>query len=113
MTISIHVGDVGTALELTISQVRIVDDVEVKEPLDVSLATAMYVLLESPTGIVKRLTATFVTNGVDGIIEAVTEDGTIDEAGTWKMQGYIEFGVSKFHADKRNFSVVQPLVYTP
>ncbi len=113
MAISIHVGDVGTVFRLNIQDANGPEDhLGNKPPLDVSTATDMYILLESPVSLVKRLDAEFVTDGTDGEIQATTTAGTIDRAGTWRIQAQICFGATTFHSDKRNFNVIQALVYT-
>lgn len=114
MTVSIHVGDVGTVIRLEILDARGEVDVDGKKPpVNVSSATALYILLESPTGVVKRLMASLVNDGTDGLIQAETLEGTISESGAWKMQGLVEFGTKRFHAEKRNFAVVQALIFIP
>ena len=98
---TIHVNDVGTRFRVTIT--------EFGEHLDISAATSMKILLQDPEGNKKYLEGSFLTNGEDGIIEGVTEEGDIDIKGDWKMQGFVRFGTSSFHSDISTFNVLPSL----
>lgn len=79
---TVHVGDVGTPIRLTIKD-------EKGAVVDVSAATTKEITIESPHGEAAVHPAAFTTDGTDGKIEYVTVAGDIHEAGTWSRQGYV------------------------
>lgn len=94
----IHVGDVGTHLVVVFTSGSL------PEPVDT--ATTKEIWLEKPNGTTVSKTAAFVTDGTDGQIEYITIAGDIDQAGTWKIQGYVEMaGGGIFHSKKGTFIV--------
>ena len=80
------------------------DQNDVLQPLDVSSATGMFILLRDPDGIKKSLNAVLVSDGVDGLIHGFTQTGTIDKVGLWSMQGWVQFGTNAFHSSIHNFT---------
>jgi hypothetical protein len=102
MATTIHMNDIGTVLQVTVKKSG--------AALDVSSATDMTILLQDPSGTKKQLTASFSTDGTDGLIEAKTVDGTIDAVGIWGVQGWVEFGTDSFHTDSSTFEVLTSLL---
>lgn len=78
----IHVNDIGTALDLTIT--------ESGAAVDVSGVGAAQIKLRSPEGRVLTKTATFVTDGTDGKVRYTTQSGDLSAPGTWRWQGYLQ-----------------------
>lgn len=76
-----RVGDVGTVLRITVT--------EGGAPVDISSATTKQIKLRDPSGNVSTKTASFYSDGSDGIIQYTTVDGDLDEAGTWHLQAYL------------------------
>ena len=90
--LSIHVNDSTTV------QMVIVDELD--QPVDISDATTLEFLLESPDESVKVATGTLVTDGKDGAMQFVAIcDNKFDTAGTWKIQGHCVCGTGTFHTD--------------
>lgn len=93
----IHKNDIGTEFRCTIK-----DDESV---VDVSSVTLKQLLFKKPDGTVLTKTASFYTDGTDGIITYASIDGDLDQCGLWELQGYVEFGSTEFHSDIKNFMV--------
>jgi hypothetical protein len=94
----VHVDDVGTSLRCTIYD-------EDGEIVDLSDATELVIKLKSPSGVTSSKSASLYTDGTDGIIEYITEDGDIDEEGKWQLQGYVEVGGGHFSSSIHDFFV--------
>ena len=80
----IHLGDIGTSLQLEI--------VEDGVALDISTATSLKMRFQKPSGSTLDKDASFVTDGSDGLIRYVTVSGDLDEAGTWTRQAFMQIG---------------------
>ncbi len=98
----IHFGDIGTVFKVTIK-----DDSTV---VDISTASTKQIVLKKPSGEKLTKTANFLTDGSDGIITYTTISGDLDEAGMWKIQGYIVLsGGNTFYTDINAFKVYRNL----
>lgn len=94
-----HVGDIGTVFEL---EVRDQDGAVV----DISLATGLIILFESPAGVDKVKTAVLSGSGTDGKMRYVTVAGDLDEDGRWQIQGKVTFSAAQvFYTDIQSFTV--------
>ena len=101
----LHYNDIGTAFQVTIK-----DCVSgTATTLDISSASTTELILKSPSGVSKTKTATFATDGTDGVIEYVTVDGDLDEIGTWRLQAKIVIGSSTWRTDVGTFRVFENL----
>lgn len=95
----IQVGDVGTEIEMTLTDEGVV--------VNLSGATTLQILLTAPkSGTVKTLTAELVTDGTDGRIKAYTVSGTIDEEGNWYAQAYVVSPSWSGYSSKERFSAL-------
>lgn len=101
-----YMNDWGHLLKLTITE----DDATV----DISTATAKEIILKSPSGVSKTRTASFYTDGTDGILTYTTIDAVvgppavtadIDEVGEWEIQARVTFSSGKFHTTTAKFVV--------
>lgn len=94
----VHVGDVGTTVEVTITK----DD---GTALNISAATEKKIRFKSLTTIVKD--AAFVTDGSDGKLKyvTITADTVFARAGTWKVQGYVNLPSGKWSTDIASVTV--------
>lgn len=79
----IHLGDIGTLLEITVK------DADTKLAVDISTASTTEIKLRSPTGTNKTTTADFKTDGQDGILQYTTIVDDLDEEGIWELQAYV------------------------
>lgn len=98
----IHKGDIGTELELVIQE----DGVS----QDVSTATIKSMRFLKPSGGTLDVTATFTTDGTDGKIRYITQDGDLDESGTWSRQAFVAIGSWSGHSDKVEFKVYPNII---
>ena len=80
----IHEGDVGTSLELEV--------VEQGQALDIGAATNLVMRFQKPSGTTVDQTASFVTDGSDGLLRYVTQAGDLDESGWWTRQARFTLG---------------------
>jgi hypothetical protein len=92
-----HLGDIGFRLIATFVE----DGVDV----NISTATAKSIVLRSPAGIISTHSATFLTDGTDGIVYYATVSGDLDEVGIWKIQGIISIGGGTYHSNITSFKV--------
>ena len=104
MATIVHVGDIGTIFRLTI-----VD--EDGDAIDVSGATTKKIYFEKPdrTKIVR--TATFYTDGSDGIIQYAVVDGDLNKSGDWQVQGWVDLADGEFFSALGEFTV-RETIYT-
>lgn len=91
-------NNIGVAFKATIQ--------EDGAAVDVSTASTKQIKFTKPDGTVETKTATFVTDGTDGVIQYVTVDGDLDMTGGWKATGYVE-GLGGFtgHSTDHEFRV--------
>ncbi len=94
----IHVGDVGTAL-----RVKVVDQDD--NVVDVSTATTKQIILRGPDKVDRVFDASLYTDGTDGIIVYVTDDGDLNVPGRWRIQAFIAIGGGSWHTDDAVFKV--------
>lgn len=94
----IHVNDIGTVFKVTVKD-------ENDEIVDVSAATTRELLFRKPDGTILTKTALLVNTGTDGQIKYTTEDGDLDQHGSWSLQAYIDLGSSELHSDIHKFKV--------
>lgn len=94
----IHVGDKNVDFVVTI--------MEDCTAIDVSTATTLTIYLKKPSGETLTKTATFVTDGTDGLIHYQSVDGDLDESGVWKIQAQVDMGSgSSYHSIIKTFKV--------
>lgn len=119
----IHVGDVGTSLELQFMDYEDVDGAKTEiGPLDLAAdpPSEIYFYFQKPDGSVvsKTFGASEVellqadgdtAPGESGWAKYETEDSFIDQAGTWKLQGYMELQSGKWNAKAVSFQVEKVL----
>lgn len=99
MAAEIHVDDIGTSFRVTMKD-------EDGVVVDISTATSLLIWFAKADGSTMEKTATLVNSGTDGLMEYVTVDGDLDQAGPWKIQGVVGFADdSVFHSDITKFKV--------
>lgn len=81
---TLRLGDVGTAIEVTITNAR------TDTAIDVSTATVKQIVLCRPNGTLTYHDADFVTDGTDGKILYQLEDGDLDVVGLWTISAHWE-----------------------
>ena len=78
---TVHEGDIGTVIELQVT--------EDGSPLNVSGATDKQFIFKKPSLEILTVAASATTNGIDGKIQFVTVEGSLDEAGLWQVQAKV------------------------
>lgn len=92
-------GAIGTAFRVTIVDC---DDVLI----DVSTASVKTITLKAPDGTSTVKTATFFTDGTDGILEYVSISGDLDTVGdNWQIQGHVTLPTGTWPSTIGEFSV--------
>ncbi len=94
-----HVADVGLVLEI----LYLKPDGETPEPIDA--ATTNEIKLNDPDDVVTTHTASFSTNGTDGLARIVTDAAMLSKDGSWDIQGHIIAPGVEFHSEKGTFTV--------
>ena len=74
-------NSIGTVIRLTIE--------EDGSAVNVSGVSTKQIKFTDPGGTVTTQTATFYTDGTDGIIQYTTVDGDLDVVGEWQAQAYV------------------------
>ena len=102
MSCGIHQNDIGTTLQVTIVNCNSV-------AVDISSADALQIVLKKPGGTAVTKTASFYTDGSDGIITYTIVSGDLDEVGTWKLQAVVTIGTNVWHSEFESFRVYRNL----
>jgi hypothetical protein len=93
-------GDFGQILELTFI------DTDTDLAADISgYSNTIEMVFTSPIDVVTAKTATFKTDGSDGIIQWTTTAGFLT-AGWWRVRGRVEGGTAKLTTVKHKFEVI-------
>lgn len=101
MSEEIHVNDIGTVFKVTIKAKGVA--------LDISTATVKRIILTDPDGRKLNKSATFNSNGSDGILKYVTIDGDLEKAGPWKLQAKVTLAGGSWSSDITTFEVMKNL----
>lgn len=84
MVVPLYVGTIGAVLRLTV-----LEDGEAK---DVSTATSLEFEIRKPDGTTDTVTASFESDGTDGRLIYVFEDGDLDVAGDYFARVFFTLG---------------------
>lgn len=68
-------------------------------------ASGLKLWLKYPDGTVTHLTASLSTDGSDGKIRRVSQEGDLSQRGSYQAMFYYELGGSKLHSDLFSFTV--------
>lgn len=96
---SVYKNDVGVILRVTLVKTS------TGAALDISGAATRQIILRKPSGGIATQTGVLTGDGSDGQMEYTTGAGTLDEAGNWKIQGYVELGGQELRSGIGYFSV--------
>jgi hypothetical protein len=94
----IHKDDIGVVFEFTVKDQ---DGVVV----DVSGASTKTFIFDKPDGTNVNKTASFGTDGTDGILTYTTVSGDLDQIGIWHHQAHVVIPSGDFHSDITEFRV--------
>lgn len=94
-------SDYGQTIELTFI------DVDTDAAADISgYTTTIQMVFTDEDGTETAKTATFKTDGSDGIIEYTVDDGFLT-AGSWKVRGRVAAGNAKLSTEEYSFKVYE------
>jgi hypothetical protein len=74
-------------------------------PIDISTANQLQFWLLAPDHTKKPVAAALVSNGLDGLLEALTDPDTLPQAGTWGLQAQLTFGANVLESRWGYFAV--------
>lgn len=94
---TLHLNDVGVTIILTA--------IEAGSIVNLSVASPKRIDIRKPSGDVVTRTGTFLTDGTDGKLFCVTEDGDLDEIGTYKAAISTSIGSWSGHSSSLVFFV--------
>lgn len=95
----LFVGDYGQPLELTFL------DVDTSLAADISgYTTSQKMIFTKPNGTEVEKTASFKTDGSDGVITYTVEAGFL-EAGSWFVEGQVTSGAARLTTERHPFQV--------
>jgi len=98
--VDIHMYDVGTVFLITIT--------DSGSPVDISSGTSAsnVMLFKKPDGSILTKSASFNTNGVDGIIKYIVSGSEVlDQSGTWQLTANVNTSTGKWTATSVGFTV--------
>lgn len=99
---NLHVADVGAQIIATLT-----DTTGVAQ--DISQAIGEQIIFEKPDGSLLTVTASFVTDGSDGVVRYIFGEGDLDQSGTWRYQALITFASGEIYSDVAKFKVLPNL----
>ena len=85
----VHKNDIGLTFKVTIKD----EDDAVK---NISSYSTKQLIFKKPDGTILTKTASFLTDGTDGVIYYTTVSGDLDTVGIWRIQAYINDGSSNY-----------------
>lgn len=97
----IRVGDIGVTFKVTIS--------DCGTAVDISSASTKQILLYKPDGSLLTKSASFFTDGTDGILTYSTISGDVDVAGFWRIEAHVIIGSSEYYSEIERFRVYNHL----
>ena len=97
MADGIHTLSYGVSLRVTIKE----NDL----PVDISAATSIVYLIRKPDSSLLTVTASFYTNGTDGVLTYTTVNGDTNIAGVYKYQARMTLGGGLFYTSWDTFKV--------
>ena len=93
----IHVGDIGTAFEVTLEDCGSV--------VDLTGASSIQYIFATPSGATLTKVGNLLTDGTDGIVVYNTIADDLDEAGTWKIQVKVVLPTGTWSSNIEKFRV--------
>jgi len=90
MTPNLHVGDIGTIVEYTVT-----DGVN---PINISDADTLTITFQKPDGRKISKDAALTGDGADGKMHYTIEDGDLSVAGDWKIQAFVVLSGGEWHS---------------
>ena len=98
----IHIGDIGTVFEVTVSDNLVV--------IDLALASVMQIVFVKPDNTKIVNAASRSTDGTDGKMRYIVALNTeLDVKGKWKIQGLVTLPSGSWSTDISSFKVYENL----
>lgn len=97
--IELHENDVGTVLSVTVL------DAQTKLALDLSETTKKVFIFRKPSGTTVQKTASFGTDGSDGVLTYTFVAGDLTPFGSWSVNVYVETILGKWYSSVATFQV--------
>lgn len=97
-----QINDVNVRIKLTVQ--------EDGAAIDISAATTKTIYIKKPSGTVVTATATFFTDGTEGIVYYDSVLGDIDESGLFRVQGKVIIAGGTYYTSVESFRVDRNLV---
>lgn len=91
-------GAYGFALQLAIQD-------ESGSVQDISSYTTITVHLRASDGTLRELSGSFLTDGTDGIVQAIVPENTIHQAGDWEIQVVLSNATQRVPTVSKSFQV--------
>ena len=98
----IFVGDIGTYVRMTLKDNDTIIDLS-------GTSTRQFIFARGAGGLFLVVTATFVTDGVDGQIEYPFQTGEVNNPGIWSWQAKIVAGSGTWYSEVLRFRVHETL----
>jgi hypothetical protein len=98
MTCGIHTGDIGTQFRVTVQDCN-------STAIDLSTASSKSIIFKKPNGTSLTKSASFLTDGSDGIITYTSESDDLDTVGSWKIQAHVVFPSGEWRSEFKSFKV--------
>jgi hypothetical protein len=100
MAAEFHVQDTGIHLRVIVT-----DEQGGVVPLNGGNVLSVDIVLGKPDETTITRTATFETDGSDGVVYYDTLTGDLDQDGKWSLQAYVNQNDGVFHSDITTFKV--------
>lgn len=101
----VQFGDIGAVFEVTVENE---DGI-----IDVSTASTKKIIFRKSDGTTLIKTASFASDGTDGIIKYVSQEDDIDTLGIWEYQSYTIIGSEKLYGRIFKFRVLRNTTEEP
>lgn len=80
------------------------------EAVDLSAASELQLWLLAPNQVKVPVAAALVSNGLDGLLQAITTADTLPQAGTWGVQAQLQYGETRLETRWSYFAVLPNVV---
>lgn len=97
MTSTVSTSNIGLKLIITA--------INNNSPIDLSDAVSLLIYIKKPNGILLEKPATLLTNGLDGKMYYITQQGDLDISGVYKIQGKILADGATYYTNVSNLNV--------
>lgn len=98
-----HVSDIGTQIRVTLTD-------ENGDPVNVSSATEMVIIIQDPEGVSVEKEAGFYTDGTEGVIVYAIEETDFAVAGKYKIQARVVLPTGTWWSTIGSFKVADNLI---